>query len=100
MQWLLDHLELVLGALAVLILIGRFLAPLTATKIDDFIVDALDGILKLARGRVAAGKEEPLTYEEQWKDRKIEPPLQGSPKAQLKAVMDKKIADEIEKDKP
>lgn len=100
MQWILDNLELILGGLAVLILIGRFLAPLTATKIDDFIVDALDAVLKMARGRVAAGKEAPLTHEERMADRKIELPVEGTPKAKLKAALDKKITDGLDKDKP
>ena len=53
MDWIVANAGVLLGALGVVVMVGRFVAPITATKVDDFIVDALDTLLKFARGKSA-----------------------------------------------
>ena len=49
LKWLSDNSTVLLAVAAGAVAIGRVLAPLTTTKVDDFLVGALDWALKLLR---------------------------------------------------
>lgn len=88
MAWLVTNWPVIVGGLGVLLVVLRFIAPFTATKIDDWIVDALDLVLKLTRGK--AKEVVPTVFED------TVPPVEGSVQASLKSTGDQRVARKLE----